>query len=679
MNYRREIDGLRSLAVVPVVLFHAGFTQFSGGYVGVDVFFVISGYLITGLLLADLRADRFSLIAFYERRARRILPMLFVVMAASVPFAWLWMFPRQLEEFSQSLAAVTIFLSNVIFWREEGYFAAAAELKPMLHTWSLAVEEQFYLLFPLLLALLFRLGHRWIWTVLIIFALLSLALSEWGWRNAPGGNFYLLPSRGWELLAGSLCALWLSDRTTRQNDLLAALGLILVVTSVFTFDHNTPFPSLYTLMPIAGTCFIVLFAGQNTLTGRLLSMRGPVGIGLISYSAYLWHQPLFAFARLRSPHEPSLWLMAGLSLLAFLLAALSWKFIEQPFRHRSGPNAFSRRAIFSLSGLVSAMALAVAAVGYFGQGFPNRQAPSGLTFAEVLSHAPVRGTLDCERDLWRHGLPDSLPFPGCVLTSTINPTAGRAIIVGDSHANMIALPMARALAAKGITTEIAAFSACPPFRGFDFPGLECNAANTLLHNYLTEQAFDLIVVATRPQGLYADAFDNGEGGVERPWTNYTPMFLYEDIGVPPDTPEVETAMAVMSKGLSELAQLGDQIVLVYPVPEAGWNIFEQLSKLLAFTPDAKGISLSTSYALYAERNAPILQAFDTVSSLNILRIHPDQMLCDKQLSGRCVNIFDDIVYYVDDDHLSKVGAEILTSKILQALGMTEWAIQTFGK
>ena len=211
-DYRREIDGLRALAVVPVILFHAGFRAFSGGYVGVDVFFVISGYLITSLIIAEKALGTFSLARFYERRARRILPALFVVMAVCIPVAWLCLLPSDMEAFSKSLVAVSVFASNVLFYRESGYFAADAELKPLLHTWSLAVEEQYYVLYPLFLLAAWRFGRKWVVASIAIVALFSLALAQWGAFNSPAATFFLLPTRGWELLAGALIAFYCRSR-----------------------------------------------------------------------------------------------------------------------------------------------------------------------------------------------------------------------------------------------------------------------------------------------------------------------------------------------------------------------------------------------------------------------------------------------------------------------------------
>lgn len=371
MKYRAEIDGLRALAVVPVILFHAGFDSFSGGFVGVDIFFVISGYLITAILINDIEKDRFSLIRFYERRARRILPALFAVMCFCIPFAWLWMLPDQMKSFSKSLVAVSFFASNILFYRESGYFEAAAEDKPLLHTWSLAVEEQYYVFFPVFLFFAWRFGKNKVFWTIVIFATLSLALSEWGWRNKPSANFYLAPARIWELFAGSIAAFIVNKHGVRANNTLSFVGLASILFAIFVYDESTPFPSIYALVPVVGVVLLVLFAKRETVVAKLLSTKIFVGIGLISYSAYLWHQPLFAFARIKMYEDPSLPLMTGLSVCSFLLAVVSWKYIENPFR--AGKNRFFTGAfIFSSSALGL---LAISIIGYGGyksEGFVDR-------------------------------------------------------------------------------------------------------------------------------------------------------------------------------------------------------------------------------------------------------------------------------------------------------------------
>jgi len=340
LRYRPEIDGLRALAVLPVMAFHAGFVGFSGGFVGVDVFFVISGYLITGILVGDLEADRFSILKFYDRRARRILPALFVMLAASAAMAHFALIPPLFANFSASVFAVVLFLSNFLFISEVDYFGPAAEETPLLHTWSLAVEEQFYILFPILLWLLWKLWRRpaLIWGVALI-TVASLIFSEWAWRHYPAQTFYFLPSRAWELGAGALCALVPIHAPKSPNLIRQApgmLGILAIAGSVYAFDQTTPFPSLWAAIPVGGSVAVILWATPGTMAARLLSLRAVVAIGLISYSAYLWHNPLFAFARLSVVGEPGVPMMLALFAISLALAALSWRYVEGPFRVSPG-------------------------------------------------------------------------------------------------------------------------------------------------------------------------------------------------------------------------------------------------------------------------------------------------------------------------------------------------------
>ncbi|MEE4350576.1 MAG: acyltransferase [Pacificimonas sp.] len=374
MQYRADVDGLRAIAVVPVMLFHAGIYPFSGGYVGVDVFFVISGFLITGILVDEMNAGSFSLIDFYERRARRILPALFVIMLACIPFAWAWMLPDPLENFGQSLLATALFSNNMLLYFTSGYWDLAAEFKPLLHTWSLGIEEQYYIVFPIALLALLKAGLRTTLAVLFVILLASLIAAEMALNQNPSASFYLLPMRAWELMMGALAAFYVRRQTpiqitTSVCNLLSLAGLLLIMLSVALFRPETPFPGLTALVPTMGTVLILLFSRQGTWCCRVLSLPLFVGMGLISYSAYLWHQPLLAFARIYSIEEPSLAIRFTLLVATVILAALTWKFVENPVRNRK---RFGKRWIWTGAAAGTAFFCAIGFFLHTTQGAPGR-------------------------------------------------------------------------------------------------------------------------------------------------------------------------------------------------------------------------------------------------------------------------------------------------------------------
>lgn len=337
MNYRPEIDGLRAMAVLPVILFHAGFEWFSGGFVGVDVFFVISGYLITTIILSEMAEGTFSIALFYERRARRILPALIIVMLVCLPCAYFLMLPDPLENFGQSLVSTTLFSNNILLYLTSGYWDLSSELKPLLHTWSLAVEEQYYLIFPLLILFLWRFPTSSIRSTLFTIALLSFSTAVLS--TDADLTFFSLHTRAFEILAGALICPYLTKNTfhTRHllNNLMSFLGAALVILSVVFFDESTPFPSAYTLAPVIGTCLLIHFTNTKTLIYKVLSNRFTVHVGLISYSAYLFHQPVLSFLKIYSKSEPSHFLMTLAICSTFILANLSHKYVEAPFRDRT--------------------------------------------------------------------------------------------------------------------------------------------------------------------------------------------------------------------------------------------------------------------------------------------------------------------------------------------------------
>lgn len=369
MKYRPDIDGLRAIAVLAVVLFHADIAAFGGGFIGVDVFFVISGYLITLVISEEIKENRFSLVAFYERRARRILPALFTVILVSGAVAPIALSPSRLAEFGESVVATTLFSSNILFWLQSGYFDAPADFKPLLHTWSLAVEEQFYIFYPLaLLVIAWFGGGRWR-TFILPIVVITFALSSWAAIYNPSAAFYLPQSRIWELLIGSLLAFRLIPPISNRlfSEAASTVGLALIGWGIFAFDDTTPFPGANALFPCLGAALLIHSGAANSsFVNRLLSTRPLVFVGLISYSLYLWHWPAFVFTRSFIPRELTGFEAAAIIGFSFVAATLSWRFVERPFR---GSKAIlSRRTLFSGAGGLAALLVAVGVVGSAADG-----------------------------------------------------------------------------------------------------------------------------------------------------------------------------------------------------------------------------------------------------------------------------------------------------------------------
>ena len=374
MNYRSEIDGLRALAVIPVIMFHAGYETFSGGFVGVDVFFVISGYLITSILMDEIETGKFEIVKFYERRARRILPVLFLVVVVTMAVSTVVLLPQQLVSAAKSAISIPLFSSNFFFWSERGYFGNATELKPLIHTWSLAVEEQFYIVFPFVLLLLSKVNRYFFTGALVIAFALSLGASYYVTLLHFDTAFFFPFSRAWELLIGAFCAIALKGKRFELPrvpcEVASAIGLLMIFGSYVCFDKYTLFPYVSALVPTVGAGLFILTAVDAPLIRNLTGSKPLVAIGLISYSLYLWHQPVFALARTSEIFEGYL---PALVVLIFGLSVLSYFFVERPFRNRA-KISIRQIWVFSAAGSVGLIVLGLVVV--LNNGFIERFNPS---------------------------------------------------------------------------------------------------------------------------------------------------------------------------------------------------------------------------------------------------------------------------------------------------------------
>lgn len=658
MKYRREIDGLRALAIIPVILYHAGLQGFSGGYVGVDIFFVISGFLITTIILSEMQTGTFSLIGFYERRARRILPALFLVLLVCLPFAWFWLQPLALKNFSESLIAVILFISNIFFWKHGGYFDIESELNPLLHTWSLAVEEQYYVLFPLFLMVAWRFGKRWIVGLLLLGALASLALAYKVSLSFSTTAFYLLPGRGWELLVGAITAFYLSSNKAAINanrslinQLLGAVGFLLIIYSIVFFNKDTPFPSLYTLVPTIGAALIILFTTPQTLVGKLLGSKALVGIGLISYSAYLWHQPLFSFAKHRSIEAPSQTLLIALSIAALVLAYFSWKYVETPFRNK---NRVTRKQIFLFAAIGSIFFIAVGILGTMKEGFPNRfYVPAALSDSFGISQKAN----ECFEKPGVHYNDDWL----CDIGAKQDKTS--FMMFGDSHSRSMFDAFDAAATQSDQRGNFTGSYNCPPLLGIHVlrrgqAENNCNALNTRVFEYVKANKISKVFLVSR----WTYYTDGGYDGADATW-----------IGLSKNSQRSKEISRIafetsLKATVEAYASIGTQLYIVAQIPQQKLQIKEAYYNLYAFDAHNVGkqieqlsISKTEHQQLQSYVNT-LFKGFEKDGRLTLVNL--DDALCteDKCSIGSATKS-----YYSDNNHLTTEGELLLVDALIKNL------------
>ncbi|PZO88193.1 MAG: acyltransferase [Micavibrio aeruginosavorus] len=477
LKYRPDIDGLRAIAITLVLLYHADLWNVNGGYIGVDVFFVISGFLITSLILKDLQYGTFSFFDFWERRIRRILPALGVVTLFTLVAGWFIFLPEDYATLGKQAASQTVFSSNILFYTMSGYFAAENSTKPLLHTWSLAVEEQYYFIIPLLLVILFAKLRLRMQTVLLAIMIVSFAASVWAVKYYPDAAFYLLPFRSWEMLVGSLLAFH-GNRESRYNrgwraETLATLGFMAIVAAGMLYTPKTSFPGVAALVPCLGAAMIIYANGMGgkTLVGRFLSSKPLVFIGLISYSLYLWHWPLLMFAEylpvieLRSLHK------LGLLLISGILAYLSWRYVEQPTRRKSLNKTNDRASIYTYAGgglaLIALISIGIVVL----KGIPQRWSAQELQYAE--------GAKDINYSRWKcEKSPEDIKSAKLCTTSQDLKTDPAFILWGDSHADAW-VPGFEYLSQKyRVNGYQATLHSCPPLLDLDKKGsTQCEKQN----------------------------------------------------------------------------------------------------------------------------------------------------------------------------------------------------------
>jgi peptidoglycan/LPS O-acetylase OafA/YrhL len=667
LNYRAEIDGLRAIGVISVVLYHAqivifGRDWFEGGFIGVDIFFIISGYLITRIILTELEeTNKFSFIKFYERRARRILPMLFLVIAVCIPFAWQKLLPLDLIDFAKSALSAIGFGSNFYFYYSTTeYGAHSALLKPLLHTWSLGVEEQFYIVVPVIILLIWKFARTSLLTVFVGMLLLSIMFSDVMEGRNSELNFFLPFSRFWELFVGSALAFVELKYGRFKNSLatqtLPILGLFLIVNSILFFDSNTPHPSFQTLIPIVGVALVLAFCSTNDLVRKLLSIKPMVGVGRISYSLYLWHFPLFAFIRY-NPAPASMYEKVGWMLIIIVLSIVSYFLIEKPIRKRQviKPKLFYSVVILTASALV-----------YLSHNFiVNDGYKSRLP--------PILAKNNLNEEVWKHFRQDEKQCHNrksnfCRLNNGKELT--RVYAFGDSHFSAISPKLVTALGKNFNYTE-ANLGGCPFVLNTDQYITEgkkldhCSSEFQSLRYENIEQKPSIVLIGGRfPLYLSSYYFDNKEGGVEA-------EYKYVEIrSINGSTFEKE-----IQETINSLISNGHQVVLIYPIPEVGVSVPNYLQK--EFHRNIFGDNktyfklLTTSYQVYKERSKSSFEVFGSIQSPNIHRVYPHTVFCDKQIKDRCVTHNNEDTFYADNNHPSAKGSEMIVELIMKQIEKAE--------
>ncbi|HEY3145754.1 MAG TPA: acyltransferase family protein [Dongiaceae bacterium] len=641
MPYRADIDGLRALSVLAVVLYHAGVPLFAGGFVGVDVFFVISGFLITSLILHEQDAGAFSLTGFYHRRIRRILPALLAMVSACALVGWFLLAPADYAQLGGTIASATLSVSNLQFWLTAGYFDTPAAEKPLLHTWSLGLEEQFYLIFPLYLILVARYAPRWRLPVTATLCLGSFAIGAIDVSRDPNAAFFLPQARLWELLIGGLLAMDAVPALTRPaaRSGAALLGLALIASAVLAYTGDRSFPGAAALPPTLGAA-LVIWSGKagSSQVNRALSVRPLVFLGKISYSFYLWHFPLLAFGLYLGLGELTPVETASLVAAAFVLALLSWRFVEQPARH-----AGARLPWWRLVTVTVCCVLCVSSAGtglLLWHGFPARMTDDAFG---LIASQPLRngGYRDCFVSSPARARIGKLCRIGDAAT------APSFVLWGDSHGETLRGALHAAAAASNSAGVFAGEFGCPPLIGATQPQKPtCVAISDALFHLITEtKSIDTVILAAR-WGWWAESSPyKREGGPPVPLG----LAGHSDAEVGNHA----ALSASLEHTIAALLSAGKRVWLVGPVPEVGYDVPRYFYlRSLGF---ADGFDIAPTRAEFGQRQAFALDLLnDLADRYPVGTIWPHERLCN---DTSCAIARDGHVLYADDDHLSVFGAQ----------------------
>jgi len=644
LKYRPEIDSLRAFAVLAVVIYHAKFNFFGnillpGGYLGVDVFFVISGYLITSLILKELiNTDSFSFKSFYIKRVRRILPVLLLVIFVSIPFSWIYLFPSDLVSFSKSILYSLGFSSNFFFhFSGLDYGSPEGLQKPFLHTWSLSIEEQFYIIFPICLFLIFKYFRKNVFLFFIICFVVSLILANWGSKNYISANFYFLYSRIWELILGSCVAYYeikIGHREQNKvlNQILTLIGFILIFGSFFIFDNETFHPSLWTLIPALGVVLILWFYSSGNLILRLLTNRAVVWIGLISYSLYLWHYPIFSFANYTGIFFDKNFEKIILIIFTFIISLTSYFLVEQPFR-----KSLSFKKLISLIIIITTIIAIYCIITIKMDGFSKRLKVKNSQDKNTFLYLEKDGK-PCFNRICNFGLKKK-----------------KIILLGDSHLGSLAYDL------QNKTKNDYSFLSITSQGYFHLRNVDQinKHSKKVNQNYIKrrneidkilKQSKDNIIILGGVTSLY---FFNKR--IEKRSLHWDYLFVSKNSKR--HDPEV-----IKKSFLDLILSLAkeNKVILLYPIPEMGINLqtkkFENMVRVFNY-----------SFSDYLKQNKEVINFFNNINFHNVYKVYSFKAFCKEDPSALCNTHDNDNFYFYDGYHPSIRGAELINNLILEKI------------
>ncbi len=665
MNYRPEIDGLRALAVLPVFLFHLGIYGFSGGFVGVDIFFVISGYLITSIIWNDLEKGTFSFSKFYERRVRRIIPALYLVLAFSWLFTFLFFMDDEFKYFCRSTLSTLLFYSNIQFWNEAGYFDLKSHMKPLLHTWSLSIEEQFYIVFPTLLILLRKFMKKYTVHLLSIFAIGSFAFDVYVLRRDSNSAFYFMHLRAWELLLGCLLALKAFPKIKLKglSECISFLGLVLIVYSIVWLDSKSKFPGFNALIPCVGTALIIYCSSFNIQTNvaKFLSNRIFVFVGKISYSLYLWHWPLIVFTKYWVAGNLSPVHFISILAIGFLLSFLSWKYLEQPIRMKSG--FFKKMKPLLLGTAIATTCLCIFSVigGFVTDSFPSRLPQRVLNYSKGTTDTnPMREK--CHDEGMNRVKENDLCELG--ISSGQQP---QFIVWGDSHADAL-FPAFDLMAKKtGSYGLYASLSSCTPLMGVVKKGQsKCYEFNNLMIEFIRKNKIKNVVLVANwhPGGITLKKPDEKKPNDENEKADDMDELQTVDKknGKRYTDNEIQIFKDALESTITNVEQVPANAWFLATVPRSKFEVSSVLGRYESFNRDKSKLHIKLSnYKETSKEVAEVIQELKKQHVINV--IDPTEAFCSDE-TGKCIVEVEGKPLYRDQGHLTTFGSTYVAPALL---------------